>query len=88
MEAEWNEYIEGNDSLFFYRRSRKRKLNYSIDSEEMSPLPPPTQALEIRLDDDDYYMPGCPWKQYEFDYDSLSVHYINKPIGPSALIIV
>ncbi len=26
LEAEWNEYIEVNDSLYFYRRSRKTKL--------------------------------------------------------------
>jgi hypothetical protein len=78
LEAEWNEYIEDNNSLYFYGRSRKRKLNYSTDSEEMPPLPPPTQALEIRLDDDDDYMPDCPWKQHEFDYDSPSDQYINR----------
>jgi hypothetical protein len=27
LEAEWNEYIKGNDSLYFYKSSRKRKLN-------------------------------------------------------------
>jgi hypothetical protein len=48
LEAEWNEYIENNGSLYFYGRSRKRESNYS--TEEMPPLPPPTQALEIRLD--------------------------------------
>jgi hypothetical protein len=42
LEEEWNEYIEDNDSLYFYERSRKRKLNYSTDSEEMPPLPSPT----------------------------------------------
>jgi hypothetical protein len=68
LEAEWNEYIEDNNFLYFYGRSRKRKFNYSTDSEEMLPLPPPTQALEIRLDDDDY-MPDCPFKQHDFDYD-------------------
>jgi hypothetical protein len=35
------------------------------------------QALKIRLDDDDDYMPDCPWKQHEFDYDSPSGQYIN-----------
>jgi hypothetical protein len=62
----------------FYRRSRKRKLNYSTDSEDMPPLPPPMQALEIRLDDNDDYMPDCPWKQHGFDYDSPSSQYINR----------
>jgi hypothetical protein len=56
--------------LYFYGRIRKRELNYSTDSEEMPPLPPPTQALEIRLDDNDDYMPDCPWKQHDFNYDS------------------
>jgi hypothetical protein len=78
LEAEWNEYIEDNDSLYFYRRSRKRKLNYSTDSKDMPPHPPPTQALEIRLDDDDDYMPDCPWKRHGFDYDSSSSQYINR----------
>ncbi len=78
LEAEWNEYIEDNYSLYFYGRSRKRELNYSTNSEEMPPLPPPTQALEIRLDNDDDYMPDCPWKQHEFDYDSPSDQYINR----------
>ncbi len=78
MEAEWNEYIEDNDSLYFYGRSRKKKLNYSTDSEEMPPPSPPMQALKIRLDDNDDYMPDCPWKQHDFDYDSPSSQYINK----------
>jgi hypothetical protein len=78
LEAEWNVYIEDNNSLYFYQRSRKRKLSYSTDSEEMPPLPPPMQALEIRLNDNDDYMPDCPWKQYEFDYDSSSDQCINK----------
>ncbi len=56
LEAEWNEYIEDSNSLYFYRRSRKRKLNYSTNSEEMPPLPPPMQALEIRFDDDDDFI--------------------------------
>ncbi len=78
MEAEWNEYIEDNDSLYFYERSRKRKLNNSTVSEEMPPIPPPTQALEIRLDDDDDYMPNCTWKQHEFNCDSPSGQSINR----------
>jgi hypothetical protein len=78
LEAEWNEYIEDNDSFYFYGRSRKRKLNYSTDSEEMPPLPPPMQALEIRLNDDDDFMPDCPWKQHEFHYDPPSGQYINR----------
>jgi hypothetical protein len=77
LEAEWNEYIENNNSLYFYERSRKKKLNYS-DSEEMPPLTPPKQALEIRLDDDDDHMPDCPWKQHDFDCDSPSSQYINR----------
>ncbi len=44
----------------------------------MPPLPPPTQALKRRLDDDDDYMPDCPWKQHEFDYDSLLDQYMNR----------
>jgi hypothetical protein len=64
--------------LYFYGRNRKRKLNYSTDSEKMPPLPPPTQALKRRLDDDDDYMPDCPWKQHEFDYDSLLDQYMNR----------
>ncbi len=78
MEAEWNEYIGDNDSLYFYGRSRKSKLNYSTDPEEMPPLPPATQALEIRLNDDDEYMPDCPWKQHEFNYDSPSGQCIDR----------
>jgi hypothetical protein len=77
LEAEWNEYIEDNNSLYFYRRSKKRKFNYSTDSEEMPPLPPPIHALEIRLNDDDDYMPDCPWKQHDFDYDSPTGQCIN-----------
>ncbi len=53
LEAEWSEYIKDNNSLCIYGRIRKRKLNYSTDSEEMPPLPPLMQALEIRLDDND-----------------------------------
>jgi hypothetical protein len=64
--------------LYFYGRSRKRKLNYSTDSEDMPTLLPPMQALEIMLDDDDDYMPDCPWKRYGFDYDSPSSQYINR----------
>jgi hypothetical protein len=75
LEEEWNEYIEENDSLYFYGRSRKRKSNYSTDSEEIHPLPPPMQALEI---DDDDHMPDCIWKQHGFDYDSPSGQYINR----------
>ncbi len=78
MEAEWNEYIEDNSSLYFYRRSRKRKSNYSTDAEEMPLLLPPMQGLEITLEEDDDYMPDCPWKQHEFDYDSPSGQYINR----------
>ncbi len=78
MEAEWNEYTEDNNSLYFYRRSRKRKLNYSMDSEDMPPLPTPTQAFEIRLINDDDYMSDCPWKQYGFEDDSPSSQYINR----------
>ncbi len=78
LEAEQNEYIEDNDSLYFYGRSRKRKFNYSTDSEDMPPLPAPTQALEIRLDDNDDYMPDCPWKRHGFDDDSPSSQYINR----------
>jgi hypothetical protein len=48
LEAEWNEYIEDKDSLYFYGRSRKRKFSYTTDSEEMPPLPPPTQAFLCR----------------------------------------
>ncbi len=61
----------------FYGRSRKRKLNHSMDSEDMPPLPTSTQALEIRLDDDDDYRPDCPWKHYGFDNDSPSSQYTN-----------
>ncbi len=78
LEVEWNDYIEDNISLYFFGRSRKRKSNNSTDSEEMSPLPPPMQALEIRLDDNDGYMPDCPCKQHDFDYDSPSSQYINR----------
>ena len=60
--------VEGIDSLYFYGRSRKRKLNYSTDSEEIPPLPPQMQALEIKLDDNDDYMPDCPSMQHDFDY--------------------
>jgi hypothetical protein len=63
--------------LYFYGRSRKRKSNYTADSDEMPSLPPPMQALEMRLDDDDDYMPDCPWKQHGFDYDSPPGQYIN-----------
>jgi hypothetical protein len=41
-------------------------------------LPPPTQALEIRLNNDVDYMPDCLSKQHEFDYDSPSDQYINR----------
>jgi hypothetical protein len=78
LEAECNEYTEDNNSLYFYGRSRKRKLNYSTESEVMPPLPPPTQALEIRLDDNDDYMPDCPWQQHDFDYNSPSGQYIDR----------
>jgi hypothetical protein len=78
LEAEWNEYIEDNNSLYFYRRSRKRKLNYSTDCEDMPPLPTPTLALEIRLDANDDYMPDCPWKRHGFDNDSPSSQYMNR----------
>jgi hypothetical protein len=47
LEAELNEYIEDNDSLYFYGRSRKRKLNYSTDSEEM----PPTSSTNAGIGD-------------------------------------
>jgi hypothetical protein len=69
--------------------SRKRKSIYSTDSEEMFPLPPPTQALEIRLDDNDDYMPDCLWKQHYFDCDSPSGQYINRvSLGGNNLNIV
>jgi hypothetical protein len=51
--------------LYFYGRSRKKKLNDSTDSEDMPLFPPPTEAMEIMLDDDDDYMPDCPWKSRE-----------------------
>jgi hypothetical protein len=70
LEAEWIQYIEDNDSLYFYGRSRKRKLNNSTDSEDMPPLPLPTEAMEIMLDDDDDYMPDCPWKRHDYYDDS------------------
>jgi hypothetical protein len=70
LEAEWNQYIEDNDSLYFYRRSRKRKLNDSTNSEDMLPLPLPTEAMEIKLDDDNDYMPDCPWKKHDSYDDS------------------
>ena len=35
------------------------------------------QALEIKLNDNDDYMPDCPWMQHKFDYDSPSDQYIN-----------
>ncbi len=54
------------------------KLNYSTNSEDMSPLPPPTQALEIRLDDNYDYMPDCPWKRHGFNDDSPSSQYTNR----------
>ncbi len=44
----------------------------------MPPLPPPMQALEIRLDDNDDYMNDCPLKPHGFDYDSPSSQYINR----------
>ncbi len=70
MEAEWNQYIEDNDSLYFYGRSRKRKSNDSTDAEDIPPLPPPTEAMEKMLDDDNDYMPDCPWKRHDYDDDS------------------
>jgi hypothetical protein len=39
FETEWNEYIEDNDPLYFYRRSRKRKLNFRTDSEKNASTP-------------------------------------------------
>ncbi len=72
MEAEWIQYIEDNNSLYSYGRSRKRKLNNSTDSEDMPPLPPPTEAMEIMLDDDDDYMPDCPCKRHDYYDDSLA----------------
>ncbi len=36
----------------------------------MPPLPPPTEAMEIMLDDDDDYMPDCPWKSNDYYDDS------------------
>ncbi len=44
----------------------------------MPPLPTPTQALKIKLDDNDDYMPDCQWKQHGFDDDSPSNQYINR----------
>ncbi len=78
LEAEWNQYIEDNDSLYFYGRSRKRKLNNSTDSEDMLPLPLPTEAMEIMLDDDNDYMPDCPWKKHDSNDDSPSSQNINR----------
>ncbi len=36
----------------------------------MPPLPLPAEALEIMLDDDDDYMPACPWKRHDYYDDS------------------
>ncbi len=47
-------------------------LTIVLTLKKIHPLPPPTQALEIRLDDNDDYMPDDPWKQHDFDYDSHS----------------
>ncbi len=74
----WNRYIEDNDSLYFYGRSRKRKLNNSMDFEDMLPLPPLTEAMEIMLDADYDYMPNCPWKKHDSNNDSPSSQNINR----------
>ena len=78
MEVEWNQYIEDNDSLYFYGRSKKRKLNNSTDFEDMPPLPLPTEAMEIMLDADYDYMPDCPWKKHDSNNDSPSSQNINR----------
>jgi hypothetical protein len=78
LEVEWNQYIEDNDSLYFYGRSRKRKLNNSTDFEDMPPLPPPTEAMEIMLDADYDYMPDCPWKKNDSNNYSPSSQNINR----------
>ncbi len=70
LEAEWIQYIEDNNSFYSYGRSRKRKLNNSTNSEYMPPLPLPTETMEIMLDDDDDYMPDCPWKRHDYYDDS------------------
>jgi hypothetical protein len=70
LEVEWNQYTEDNDSLYFYGRSRKRKLNNSMDFEDMPPLPLPTEAMEIMLDADYDYIPDCPWNKHYSNNDS------------------
>ena len=35
-------------------------MNNSTDFEDMQPLTPQTEAMEIMLDDDYDYMPDCP----------------------------
>jgi hypothetical protein len=77
LEVEWNQYIEDNDSLYFYGRSRKKKLNNSMDFKDMPPLPLPTEAMEIMLDANYDYMPDCPWKKHS-NYDSPSSQNINR----------
>ncbi len=72
MKKEWNQYIEDNNSLYFYGRSRKRKLKDCTDSEDMPLLPLPAEAMEIMLDANDDYMPDCPWKRRDFDNEPHS----------------
>jgi hypothetical protein len=70
---EVNHNIEDNNSLYFYVRSRKRKLNNSTDFKDMPPLPPPMEAMEIMLDADYDYMPDC----HDSNNDSPSSQNIN-----------
>jgi hypothetical protein len=49
-----------------------------MDFEDMLPLPPLTEAMEIMLDADYDYMPDCPWKKHDSNNDSPSSQNINR----------
>ncbi len=61
MESEWNDYIEEYYLLYFFGRSRKRKLNDGTDPKDMPSLPT-MDVSEIMLVDNEDYQPDCPWK--------------------------
>jgi hypothetical protein len=77
LETEWNDYIEEYKSLYFYGRSRKRKMQNSTDSKDMPSLPS-MDVSEIMLVDDDDYQPDCPWKMLDFDDDEQPRGTLNR----------
>ncbi len=50
--------------MYFFGRSRKRKLNNGTDPKDMPSLPTMDVSEMMLVDDEDYH-PDCPWKTFD-----------------------